>query len=103
MRHTLRALPLAMAMLAAGPAPVGLAQAQAQTCYSVPQLQAMVAAGEIQKLSNFLGEIRTVTGGGTPTDSKLCDIAGRRVYTVVVMVGGQPTLVRVDAVTGAVY
>ena len=103
MAQPMPALFLGLALLAAGPTDIGPPAALAQSCYAVAQVRAMVANKEIKRLSNFLGQIRAVTGGGTPSESRLCNVGGRRVYMVVIIVGGEPREVTVDAVSGAVY
>ncbi len=52
-------------------------------------------------LSDFLGAIRAMTGGGTPVRACLLQIGGRLVYEVKVQVGGKVVTVRIDAATGA--
>jgi Peptidase propeptide and YPEB domain len=52
-------------------------------------------------LSNFLGQIREMTGGGSVVRACLREINGRLIYQVTVQVGGQVMTVNIDANTGA--
>jgi multidrug efflux pump subunit AcrA (membrane-fusion protein) len=99
----LPALFLVIGLLAAGPVGVGPSPAAAQSCYSPAQARAAVQAGKIPNipsLANFLGQIRArgydVLGG------QLCDVGGRLVYKVQVLIGGRQKTLNVDAFTGAI-
>ncbi len=52
-------------------------------------------------LSDFLGQIRSMTGGGAVVRACLREINGRLIYQVTVQVGGQVMTVNIDAKTGA--
>ena len=58
-------------------------------------------SGQIAPLSSFLGSIRQQTGGGTPIGSQVCQMGGRLIYRVQVMVGGRQVTINIDAATGA--
>jgi hypothetical protein len=89
---------LLAAALAAGGAP-GPAVAQS-ACQPVdPRMAAQ--SGQVAPLSRFLGSIRQATGGGTAIGSQLCQIGGRLVYRVQVIIGGRQVTIDIDASSGA--
>ena len=105
MSKGLYALLLALALLAAGPADFGpspvKAQLLAQTCYSTDQARTFAQSGQVQPLSNLIPRVQAVAPGQIVA-SQLCNIGGRLVYLVSVLVGGQVLQVQVDAATGSV-
>ena len=52
-------------------------------------------------LSEFLGAIRAMTGGGVVVSACLLQGGGGLIYDVKVQVGGKVITVRIDAATGA--
>ena len=104
MKRMLPALFLAIALLAVGPAAIGPSPAAAQSCYSAAQARAAAQAGKIPQvpsLANFLGQIRA--SGYDVLGGELCDLGGRLVYRVHVLIGGRQKTLNVDAFTGAIY
>ncbi len=52
-------------------------------------------------LSDFLGQIRALTGGGAVGHACLRQVGSRYVYEVKVQIGGRVITVNIDAATGA--
>jgi uncharacterized membrane protein YkoI len=93
---------LGIAILTAAPPAVGPAPALAQSCYSTQQARSVVQDGQVLPLSSLLGQVQAVAPGEI-VSSQLCQVGGRYVYLLSVLVGGQVQEVRVDAATGAIY
>jgi uncharacterized membrane protein YkoI len=85
------------AALSAGAAVPALAQGGCQPVD--PRTAAQ--SGQIAPLSRFLDSIRQATGGGTPIGSQVCQMGGRLVYRVQVIIGGRQVTIDIDAATGA--
>jgi uncharacterized membrane protein YkoI len=74
---------------------------------SATPLQASAAGGCLppsqapRGLSDFLGIIRAMTGGGVIVNACLRQAGGGLVYELKVQVGGKVITVRIDAATGA--
>jgi hypothetical protein len=98
MKRIVLALLLCATLVAAGG---GAAPALAQGGCQPVDPRAAAQSGQIAPLSNFLGSIRQATGGGTPIGSQVCQMGGRLVYRVQVMVGGRQMTINIDAATGA--
>jgi uncharacterized membrane protein YkoI len=91
---------LGLGLLAAGLFELGPSPVMAQSCYSTDQARSAVQAGQVQPLSNLVGQIQAVAPGQI-VSSQLCNVGGRWVYLVSVLVGGQVRQVQVDAATGS--
>jgi hypothetical protein len=52
-------------------------------------------------LSDFLGQIRALTGGGAVVHACLKQVGNRYVYEVKVQIGGRVVTLNIDAATGA--
>ncbi len=52
-------------------------------------------------LGDFLGLIRSMTGGGVVVNACLQKVGDRYIYDVKVQIGGRVMTVRIDAATGA--
>jgi hypothetical protein len=81
---------------------VAVAPAAAQAgCYSDAQVRSAIASGQARPLSNFLAAIQARFGGQVTGNPQLCPGPGGLVYLVTLIVHGQVTTVRVNALTGA--
>ena len=101
-RNAVSALALAAALSLGGPVGLGTAPAQAQACLSQSDTRAAVESGQVIALSSVLGQIRDSVGGDILSSPSLCNLGGRLVYLVNVLVDGQVMRLQIDAQTGAI-
>ena len=88
---------LAAVLLTAGAA---VDPAHAQSCFSANEARA--AGSGIVPLSSVLNKIRAATGGEILANPQLCNIGGRLVYLINVLVGGRVRQVQVDGTSGTI-
>jgi hypothetical protein len=83
---------------------VGLAMISAVAATTLPAFAAdgcLPPSRAPRGLSDFLGTIRAMTGGGVVVWACLHQVGGRYVYEVKVQVGGKVVTLSIDAATGA--
>ncbi len=93
---------LAAAFLLALAVAAGSSPAAAQGCYSAGQIRAAVQAGQVVSLSSVIGQVKAMTGGEVLSSPQLCNIGGRLVYILNVLIGGQVRHVQVDGASGSI-
>jgi len=101
MRRLITALCLAVG-LTVGLAAAGASPAAAQGCYSAGEARAAVQSGQVVSLSSVIGQIKATTGGEVLSSPRLCNVGGRLVYFLNVLIAGQVHQVQVDGPSGSI-
>jgi hypothetical protein len=98
-RRVLLAATLWIALFLTSGAP-GVSSPVAANCLSAGQVRAAVQGGQAIPLSSVLGQIRAT--GQVLSSPQLCNMGGRLVYLVNVLVDGRVTHLQVDAQSGSI-
>jgi hypothetical protein len=84
------------------PLPLPIPQPSPPGCMSAADARALAQAGQVVPLSTVLGQIRQSANGRIVSPLLLCDLGGRLVYFLDVLVGGRVVRLQVDGRTGRV-
>ncbi len=76
--------------------------AAAQSCLSSYDARSVAQSGQVASLSQFLGQIRSQSGGEIYPNPQLCVVNGQYVYLVIVNIRGVVKTLTVDARTGII-
>jgi hypothetical protein len=71
-------------------------------CLSQGEARAAMQSGQVVPLSSVLGQIRQSPGGQIVSPPTLCNMGGRLIYFLDVLVGGRVVRLQVDGQTGRV-
>ena len=102
MRRGIIPLVLALGLVVAGTAALGPSPAAAQACYSAGEVRAAVQSEQVVSLSTVINQIRAATGGEVLSSPQLCNVGGRLVYLLNVLIAGQVRQVQVDGASGSI-
>jgi hypothetical protein len=91
-----RVLPLPL------PGPNAVPRPAAPGCLSPGEARAMAQSGQVVPLGSVLGQIRQTGGGQIVSPPALCNMGGRMIHFLDVLVGGRVIRMQVDGQTGRV-